>query len=125
MNKRERKRQRQAEELKQAEETFKWPLLAKKTFAAPDAFKDLGVSIVDVELIPNFNGSPEGLFCWFILGTEREKLTAKSRASEIEAEARRLLAQVGFPAVAIPSFKFGYTCQPEIDAGGGRFAFFR
>ena len=74
---------------------------------------------------PELQREPQGLFCWFILGTEREKLTAKSRASEIEAEARRLLAQVGFPAVAIPSFKFGYTCQPEIDAGGGRFAFFR
>jgi len=125
MNKRERKRQRQEEDLRKAEEDFKWPLLASKTLRAPGAFDDLGISIAGVKIIPNFNGSPERLFCWFILGTAREKRVAETMAGEIEAKARRLLAQTEFPAAAIPSFSFGYACQPDIDAAGGPFNFFR
>jgi len=119
------KKQRKALEQKRLEEAFKWPSLAQSTLSAPDAFSRIGLATSGAEIIPNFDGSPEGLFCWIILPGASEKSTARARSAEIEVEARRLLAEAGFPETALPSLRFDYTSRPEIDAAGGRFAFFR
>jgi len=54
-----------------------------------------------------------------------EASAAKARSDEIQTFARGLLGAAGFPISALGSFATYVTSKPEIDAAGGRFAFFR
>jgi hypothetical protein len=42
-----------------------------------------------------------------------------------EERARTVLAAQGFPDNAVSTFRLGYTSWTEIEAGGGRFYYFR
>jgi hypothetical protein len=125
-NRRSRKRERQDEEAAGAKLRFAAPLLAHATLAKLQLEK-LGLAVQDVEIVPQLSGAPEDMFGWLIFATRRDADGARSpRAAEkILSKVRHDLAQAGFPAQAIATFQIGLTSTPEIEAGGGRFAFFR
>ena len=127
LNKRARKRIRQEKEAAQAAEDFRYGRLAAGALRAPGAFGDIGDGLVDVEVIPDFTGRPEGMFAWLIFQTREQAHAAKdaAAAAAYQAHARQLLAGAGFPPAALPSFALGFTSESEIEEGGGRFHFFR
>jgi hypothetical protein len=105
---------------------WRFGLLAGRTLR-DHAFDDLGYPIVDVEVIPPFDGSPEDMWVWLIFATPEMAASASEpdTSSILEERARELLAAREYPADALPSLRLRYTSSPEIEAGGGRFYFFR
>lgn len=99
---------------------FRWALLVV------DCMKQLrtdGLGFVDQEVIPNFNGSPDGIFAWFICehSYAREKFDLRAATQAL----RNKLRDAEFPQGAVETLRTGVTSQTEIQAGGGRFSFFR
>jgi hypothetical protein len=106
--------------------TFKWGLLvvqcAKELGAAPD----LPAPYIDCEVIPPLDGSPDRVFVWFIV--QRKSLVDRFRAQALVFATRRLrelLVSRGFPPQAADTLRTDVTSQEAIDAGGGRFYYFR
>jgi hypothetical protein len=62
---------------------------------------------------------------WLIFDSPSEASAAQARTDEVRGFAAGLLALAGYPDEALGSFRIFYTSLPEIDAGGGRFGFFR
>ena len=99
---------------------FKWALLVV------DCMKQLraeGFPFVDQEVLPKFDGTPNAMSVWFIC----EHYYAGQRF-DIEAATEALknkLRDAGFPQDGIESLQTRVTSQTEIQAGGGRFYFFR
>ena len=84
------------------------------------------VPFVDFELIPDFNGSPENMFAWFICDTRASKEQFRESALPGCTEALRAIAvAAGFPGAAAATLRTDVTSHEEIEAGGGRFLFFR
>jgi hypothetical protein len=90
-------------------------------------FADLGFEPVDVEVIPPLDGSPEDVFAWLIFESPDQAARARepSTAAMLVERARNQIVLAGFPADAATSFGMDFTSTPDIEAGGGRFAFFR
>jgi hypothetical protein len=106
--------------LMNSDQKFKWGLIVA------DYMKQLrveGFRSVDQEVIPDFDGSPNGISAWFICehygATERFDAHAAT-----EALKKKLLA-AGFPQHGVETLRTYVTSQTEIQAGGGRFQFFR
>ncbi|HET9305928.1 MAG TPA: hypothetical protein VFO46_07885 [Candidatus Sulfotelmatobacter sp.] len=82
-----------------------------------------GFHFLDQEVIPNFDGDPNGLVAWFICedhdAKERFDLRGASEAL------KKKMRDAGFPPGAVETIRTGVTSQAEIQAGGGRFYFFR
>ena len=84
------------------------------------------VTFVDYEVIPDFTGSPEKMFVWFICDTRALKLQFRDSALiSCSARLRGMALEAGFPETAAASLMTDVTSQEEIEAGGGRFYFFR
>lgn len=125
-NKRSRKRARQAEEADEARSRFRYALLASDALRKI-SLKKLGLSVVDVEILPDLSGDPNGM-CGYLIFASRADVKRAHRpgaASSIESEVRSGLADAGFPSSAIASFEVRTTSLPDIEAGGGRFHFFQ
>jgi hypothetical protein len=75
------------------------------------------------EVIPNFDGDPNGLVAWFICEhyRARNKFDVQASTDALKDKMRG----AGFPQRAIETLRTGVTSQTEIQAGGGRFYFFR
>jgi hypothetical protein len=91
-----------------------------------DCMKQLraeGLSFIDQEVIPSFDGSPKGIFAWFICEhySAREKFDLPVATEAL----RNKLRDAKFPQGAMETLRTGVTSQTEIQAGGGRFYFFR
>ena len=125
-NKRSRKRARQAEAGAQARYRFRNALQAGATVRSI-SLEELGLTIVDVEILPQFSGDPDGMCAWLIFASRAEARRARAPAKvpKIESKIRTALVDNGFPSSSVGSFEVRYTSVPEIEAGGGRFAFFR
>jgi hypothetical protein len=110
----------------EARDRFRFALLAGTTIRAI-SLETLGLSITDVEIIPDFNGTPDGMFGWLIFASRKEAKLARSPrvAAKILAKVRAALVDAGFLQHSAGSFQIGFTSLPEIEAGGGRFGFFR
>jgi hypothetical protein len=126
LNRRARKRERQKAEAASAEERFQFGLLAKEVLRQP-IFADLGFLQSDVEVIPAFDGSPENMSGWLIFETRDQADLAKEPQAAVALlrRAQDRLVDSGFPVGAAATFKLAATSIPEIEAGGGRFHFFR
>ncbi|MFI6240033.1 hypothetical protein ACIBEF_09175 [Micromonospora sp. NPDC050795] len=103
---------------------FRFGRLVAEALTA-EAFKDSGHRIVDLEVIPSFDGSSDEMCSWLIFSTVEEAQAAREEAPALEERARAVLAQRGYPTEALPSFRLSFTSVPEIEAGGGRFYYFR
>ena len=99
---------------------FKWALLVV------DCMKQLraeGFSFVDQEVIPNFDGTPHEISAWFICEhyAAREQFNVDAAAEAVKDKLRNL----GFPHAGVETLRTHVTSQTDIQAGGGRFYFFR
>jgi hypothetical protein len=84
------------------------------------------VAFADYEVIPDFTGSPEGMFVWFICDTRALKLQFRDGALiSCSDKLRSMAIAAGFPETAAASLMTDVTSKEDIEAGGGRFAFFR
>jgi hypothetical protein len=105
---------------------FRWGTLI---VASVRRLRDSGVCavpFVDYEVIPPFDGSPDGIFVWFIC----EAAVTKDlfMATELLNATRRLQSiavEDGFPKSAAQTLRTAVTSKTEIEQGGGRFNFFR
>jgi len=99
---------------------FKWAL------GVVDCMRSLraeGFAFVDQEVIPNLDGSPNEISAWFIC----EDYSTKERF-DLEAASNALrdkLRIAEFPSSGIATLQTAVTSESEIQAGGGRFYFFR
>jgi hypothetical protein len=125
-NKRSRKRARQAEESEEARHRFRYASLAGDALRKI-SLEELGLSIVDVEILPDLTGDPKGMCGYLIFATRAEMRRAQKPGAtrSIEAKVRSALANAEFPSSAIASFEIRTTSLPDIEKGGGRFNFFR
>jgi len=125
-NKRSRKRAAQAEARAEAGERFRYGLLAVETLRTLD-LQNMDLQVVDAEVFPSLDGSPEGMSGWLIFPDRAQAKTAArpTAAAQIVSRLRQALVAKGFPQHAVPSFELKFTSLPEIDKAGGRFAFFR
>src|SRR5262249_17981662 len=104
---------------------FKWGMLI---VSCADRLRVSGfcaVPFVDKEVIPPFDGSPHGIFVWFICETISQK--DEFRMEELSSATRRLKAMAienGFPVAAAETIQTDVTSLVEIERGGGRFYFF-
>ncbi|MGA8310190.1 MAG: hypothetical protein WB755_09190 [Terriglobales bacterium] len=81
-----------------------------------------GLPFVDEEVIPNFDGDPNGLAAWFICAQYSAKEQFDLHAST-EALKNKMRG-AGFPQRSIETLRTRVTSQTDIQAGGGRFYFF-
>ena len=99
---------------------FKWALLVVDCMKG---LRDDGFPFVDQEVIPNFDETAHGISAWFICRDDnaRERF-ALPRATKA---LKNKLRSAGFPQDAVETLQTRVTSQTEIEAGGGRFYFFR
>jgi hypothetical protein len=105
---------------------FKWGIMI---VACMRRLRDSGecvVPFVDCEVLPHFDGSPDDIFAWFICndGVANERF----RAEALMDPTRRRCAmaiEAGFPRESTDTLRTDVTSEEDIEAGGGRFAFFR
>jgi hypothetical protein len=82
--------------------------------------------VVDHELIASLAGSPDGMFVWCICRTDEEKrLFQDTEQSRFLAALKKRMIEAGFPGSAVTSVQTRVVSQEEVEAGGGRFYFFR
>ncbi len=88
--------------------------------------QDILVRFVDFEVIPHFDGSADDIYVWFICTRCAETLPFRERCLEKATnELRQRLLRREFPESAASSLGTDVTSLEEIEAGGGRFAYFR
>jgi hypothetical protein len=105
---------------------FKWGILVVDCVRKLRDADGAPLGFVDWEVIPPFDGSPQGIFVWFICDTIAAKLRFRERAAANMTERLRALAvEGGFPSEAATTLRSDVTSAEEIKAGGGRFFFFR
>ena len=109
---------------KEPDDTWKYGMLVVRTLV-PEVFADLGHAVVDKEVIPPFDGSPEDISTTLIFATDEEAEAAENDLDRLAARARSALADAGFPAEALPTLTFWTASLPAIERGGGRFFYFR
>jgi len=103
-----------------SKQKFKWALLVV------DCMKQLraqGFPFVDQQVMPNFDGTPNKMFVWFIC--EHYYAGQRFDVQAATAALKNKLRDAGFPQDGIETLRTGVTSQTEIQAGGGRFYFFR
>ena len=61
----------------------------------------------------------------FASSADMKRARKPGAARSIESKIRSTLANAGFSSTGIGSFEIRTTSLPEIEAGGGRFDFFR
>jgi hypothetical protein len=108
-------------------EHFEWGVLVV------DCLKDLrkrtgfiAVPFNDYEVLPSFDGRPDDIFVWFICETKTDanRFRESSLPDATDALKTELSAR-GFPQAALASMKSDCVSAQEIEAGGGRFFYFR
>ncbi len=101
-------------------EKFKWPSLVLESMRR---LRGEGFRFVDEEVIPNFDGTPNGISAWFICEHyyARERFDVQAATEALKSKLRA----AGFPQDAVETLRTRVTSQTEIQAGGGRFHFFR
>jgi hypothetical protein len=108
-----------------AEDRFRFATLALEALRAPSAFAPLGLHPADVEVIPNFSGAPDRMEAWLIFEDRERAADVERVADVVRQRATEVLAEAGFPTLALDSFRLGVTSTTDIEERGGRFFFFR
>ncbi len=105
---------------------FGWGTLVGATARALRDSGGCTVPFVDCEVIPPFDGSPDGIFVWFICDSVTTRDRFRTHAiSYATGRLRTLVVEAGFPAASAETLQTDVTSNEEIEAGGGRFYFFR
>lgn len=82
--------------------------------------------VVDHELLAPFTGVPDDLCVWLICRTkeERQLFSDTEQARFVSALKKKMLG-AGLPESVVTSLATRVTSREEVEAGGGRFCFFR
>ena len=112
--------------MSEANEKFKWGAVVVSCSEDLRENQDLEVSFVDFEVVPPLDGSPDGIFLWFIcekaLDAKKFKREALRAATN---KVRSRMIKCGFSPESAESLCSDVTSSQDIEAGGGRFSFFR
>jgi hypothetical protein len=105
---------------------FRWGTLVAATTRALRDSGECIVPFVECEVIPPFDGSPDGIFVWFICDSVTTRDGFRARALPYATgRLRTLVVEAGFPAAAAETLRTDVTSNEEIESGGGRVNFFR
>ncbi|WP_214108244.1 hypothetical protein [Acrocarpospora catenulata] len=126
LNKRARKRLRQQREAEEAEIHFAHMIFLSEQLEA-DGFDGLELRPVDLQIIGPFDGSPDDVSVWLIFDTaeQAEQVRTPAVLAEYLDHARAVLRRAGYPQSGVDTLGMAATSLPEIEAGGGRFFYFR
>ncbi len=105
--------------------TFHYAQLVLETLRDPDVYDGLEVRPIDVEVIPNFSGEPDRIQVWLIFESREARGRANESTEQISQQVTEALVKAGFPSDSTRTLTVRLTSVPEIDDGGGRFAYFR
>ena len=87
---------------------------------------DLPFPFVDCEVIPPLDGSAEDMFIWFIVEDRTDVPGFREQGLEFTTtQLREALLRRGYPSDALVSLRSDVTSMDDINAGGGRFYYFR
>jgi hypothetical protein len=112
--------------MEKADEHFRWGTLVVGCARQLSQHLALPVPFVDVEVIPPFDGSPDGISVWFICARRVQTPSFRTDSLAIATtELRKALLSAGLPATGAASLRTAVTSLEDIEAGGGRFAYFR
>jgi hypothetical protein len=81
--------------------------------------------VLDREIIPDFVGGPDGLSIWLICSNSNEVSRLSLQHDELRTLFADAMSSHGFPKLACESLRVLFTSHEDIEAGGGRFYFFR
>lgn len=105
---------------------FRWGTLVVATARQLRDSGDCAVPFVDCEVVPPFDGSPDGIFVWFICDSVATKNRFREHAlSYATSRLRTVAVEAGFPTASAETLRTDVTSNEEIESGGGRFHFFR
>lgn len=108
------------------ERQFRWGKLVAECAQELLRSQSWSATIVDVEVIPPFDGSPDGIFVWFICARRADVPVHRAKSlPQATSRLRELLTAAGFPASGYSSLQSDFTSVEDIDAAGGRFNYFR
>jgi hypothetical protein len=82
-------------------------------------------AVLDREVIPNFDGSANGLFLWLICARSSDVPRLSAQEGELRVLVTTAMARRGFSREAQDSLGLNFTSREDIEAGGGRFYYFR
>jgi hypothetical protein len=88
-------------------------------------FSAMEPPILDREVIPDLAGSPNGLVLWLICAKSADVPRMSSQSDALRHLVTDAIARRGFAAEARDSLRLLFTSHEEIEAGGGRFYYFR
>jgi hypothetical protein len=81
--------------------------------------------VVDRENIPDFGGGKNALSIWLICSNSSEVSRLSVQHDELRTLFVDAMSSRGFPKASCESLRVLFTSHEEIEAGGGRFYFFR
>jgi hypothetical protein len=105
---------------------FRWGSLLVGCLRELRESRPTAVPFVDWEVVPRLDERPDGAFVWFICKTStlRDRFRLKG-LPEATDRLRTIAVEKGFPADAAATIRTDATSLEDIEAGGGRFYFFR
>ena len=81
--------------------------------------------VVDREIIPDFGGGPDGFSIWLVCSNSNEVSRLSVQHDELRTLFVDAMSSRGFPKAACESLRVLFTSHEDMEAGGGRFYFFR
>ena len=90
-----------------------------------ESFAERDPPIVDREVIPPFCGKPDDMFIWLICEHHDDVSRMSDDADALASLLRSRMTSRGFPESAVDTVGVSFTSLQDIEAGGGRFYFFR
>jgi hypothetical protein len=106
-------------------EDFHWGKLVVSCLRSQRETQVEAPAFVDFEVLPHFDGRPDDMFVWFFCALRTEVAPFRARLVRVTQDLREVLLKRDFPAQAAATLKIDVTSMEDIEAGGGRFAYFR
>jgi hypothetical protein len=82
-------------------------------------------SLIDREVIPGFDGSPDEMAVWLICQNAAEVPKLQPQRETLRRALVERMRAHNFPEMACQTVWLGFVSREEIDHGGGRFQYFR
>lgn len=108
------------------EEQWRWGKSLVACFEdLKEKFSAMEPPILDREVVPDLAGGPNGLGLWLICAKSADVARMSSQSDGLRRLVTDAMARRGFAAEARDSLRLFFTSREEIEAGGGRFHYFR
>jgi hypothetical protein len=112
--------------MRQTDDHFRWGIELVACFDDLRAiFASRSPPIIDNEIIPPFDGRSDDMFIWFICERAADVSLVEGQRLELQVAIQDRMTAHGFPKLAVETLRSGVTSLEDVEAGGGRFYFFR